>query len=86
MEPLKPQIKLSALWLFILLNIIFRDIHQMSLKSHIEMMLTGYYNGVEVTETLMLIGGFLAKVPIAMVLFSLMWKRKINRPANLFAS
>lgn len=64
--------KLSALWLFILLNIIFRDIHQFVLASHLEMLLTGYYNGMEITEELMLLGGFLVQIPIAMVLFSLL--------------
>jgi hypothetical protein len=85
MEPIKKQTKLSVLWLFILLNIIFRDIHQYALKSHLEMLLTGYYNGTEVTEALMLIGGFVVEIPIAMVLFSQLLKRKFNRPANIIA-
>ena len=71
MRRLDPHILLSALWLFILLNIIFRDIHQFVLASHIEMLLTGHYSGIEITEGLMLLGGFLVQVPIAMVLFSL---------------
>lgn len=36
-----PHTLLSALWLLILLNITFRDIHQFVLKSHLEMLLTG---------------------------------------------
>ncbi len=47
MRRLDLHILLSALWLFMLLNIIFRDIHQFVLASHIEMLLTGHYNGVE---------------------------------------
>jgi hypothetical protein len=85
MDSIKTTTKLSALWLFILLNIIFRDIHQMTMKSHLEMLLTGFYNGTEVTDALMLIGGFLVEIPIAMALFSLLLKRKFNRPANLIA-
>ena len=85
MDTLNVKTKLSALWLFILLNIIFRDIHQFTLKSHLEMLLTGYYNGTEITNTLMLIGGFLVEIPIAMVLFSLLLKRKLNRPINIIA-
>jgi hypothetical protein len=77
--------KLSALWLFILLNIIFRDIHQYVLASHLEMLLTGIYNGVEVTDELMLLGGFLVEVPIAMVLFSLLLTRKTGRPITIIA-
>ena len=85
MDAIHPKLKLLALWLFILLNVIFRDIHQFTMKSHLEMLLTGYYNGMEVTETLMLIGGIVLEIPIAMVLFSLLLKRKINRSVNLVA-
>ncbi len=80
------RIKLSALWLFILLNIIFRDIHQMALASHLEMLMTGYYNGIEITDDLMLLGGFLVQVPIAMVLFSLLLTRRIARPVTMMAA
>ena len=85
MDTLHPKLKLSALWLFTLLNVIFRDIHQFTMKSHLEMLLTGYYNGQEVTEELMLIGGMVLEIPIAMVLFSLLLKRKYNRIANMAA-
>ena len=86
MEMLDTKTKLSALWLFILLNIIFRDLHQFARKGFIEMLLTGTYNGVEVTEELMLLGGFLAEVPIAMVLFSLLLTRRIGRPVTFVAA
>ncbi|GFE63124.1 DUF6326 family protein [Litoreibacter roseus] len=86
MRRLDPHILLSALWLFILLNIIFRDIHQFVLASHIEMLLTGYYNGIKITEGLMLLGGFLVQVPIAMVLFSLLLARRIGRPVTFLAA
>lgn len=78
--------KLSALWLFTLLNIIFRDIHQFVLASHLQMLLTGYYNGIEITEELMLLGGVLVEIPIAMVLFSLVLTRRIGRPVTIIAA
>ncbi|MEM9329431.1 MAG: DUF6326 family protein [Bacteroidota bacterium] len=83
METIRTNFKLSALWLFILLNIIFRDIHQYAMKSHLEMLLTGVYNGRVVTEQLMLLGGFLVEIPIAMFLFSLLLKRPLNRVLNI---
>lgn len=86
MDTIDTKTKLSALWLFILLNIIFRDIHQFALASHIEMLLTGHFNGIEVTETLMLIGGILVEIPIAMVLFSLLLTRRISRPVTAVAA
>lgn len=85
LDPIHPKLKLSALWLFILLNVIFRDIHQFTMKSHLEMLLTGYYNGMEVTEMLMLVGGIVLEIPIAMVLFSLLLTRRVNRTANFIA-
>lgn len=86
MRQLDPHILLSTLWLFILLNIVFRDIHQFVLASHLEMLLTGYYNGMEITEELMLLGGVLVQVPIAMVLFSLLLPRRIGRPVTILAA
>jgi len=84
MRKLDPHTLLSALWLFILLNIIFRDIHQFVLKSHLEMLLTGYYNGTLITDELMLMGGFFALVPISMVLLSLLLERRWLRPVSAF--
>lgn len=86
MRKLDTQVLLSTLWLFILLNIIFRDIHQFVLASHLQMLLTGYYNGIEITEGLMLLGGLLVQVPIAMVLFSLLLNRRIGRPVTFIAA
>lgn len=86
MNPIDTRIRLSALWLFILLNIIFRDIHQFALASHLEMLLTGYYNGMEVTEPLMLLGGVLVEIPIAMVVVSLLLSRRVGRPVTMIAA
>jgi len=86
MRKIDTNTKLSALWLFILLNIIFRDLHQFANRPFLEMLLTGSYNGIEVTETLMLLGGFLAEVPVAMVLFSLLLTRRIGRPVTFIAA
>lgn len=44
MRRLDRHIPLSALWLFVLLNIIFRDTRQFVLASRIEMQLTDQYN------------------------------------------
>ena len=77
------RLKLFALWLFVILNIIFRDIHQMTLKSHLEMLLTGYFNGIKITESIMLFGAFVVNIPISMLLVSLFARHKINRLLNI---
>lgn len=82
----KPQVLLSTLWIFILLNMVFRDIHQLGKKSFIEEILTGVVNGFEITDELMLFGGFLAEIPILMVLLSRILKDKVNKWSNIFAS
>ncbi|MGB5809013.1 MAG: DUF6326 family protein [Polyangiales bacterium] len=86
MRTIDTNAKLSALWLFVLLNIIFRDLHQLGKKPFLEMLLTGTYNGIEITEELLLLGGVLAEVPIAMVLCSLLLNRRIVRPVTFVAA
>ncbi|MGB5387337.1 MAG: DUF6326 family protein [Eudoraea sp.] len=85
-KKIKPQTLLSTLWIFILLNMVFRDLHQLGNKSFLEEIMTGVVNGVEITDELMLIGGFLAEIPILMVLLSRILSNKVNKWANIIAS
>lgn len=80
------RILLSSLWIYILINIIFRDIHQMTLKSHLEMLLTGYYHGQKVTDLIILIGGIVLEIPILMIVLARVLKQRYNRPLNLWAA
>jgi threonine/homoserine/homoserine lactone efflux protein len=77
--------KLSTLWLFVLLNIIFRDIHELFRVGMLEEMMAGIVNGNQITEVLLLVGGIIIEVPIAMVLLSRLLKDNINRWANIVA-
>lgn len=81
----KPQTLLSTLWIFILLNMVFRDLHQFGNKGFLEEMMSGVVNGVEITEQLMLVGGILAEIPILMVLLSRILNNKMNKWANIIA-
>jgi hypothetical protein len=78
-------LKLFALWTFMLFNIVFRDLHQFAMKPFLEMLLTGRYDGVEITERLMLLGAVLAEVPIAMALLSVLLNPAACRGATAFA-
>ena len=80
------QALLSTLWIFILFNMIFRDLHQLGKKGFLEEIMTGVVNGIEITEELMLFGGFLAEIPILMVLLSRILHDKANKWANIIAS
>ncbi|MEL6413952.1 MAG: DUF6326 family protein [Pseudomonadota bacterium] len=86
MRPVDTHIKLSALWLFILLNIIFRDLHQLVMPGFLETIMTGQFNGMEITPELMLIGGIVVSVPISMVPLSLLLERRFARPLTLGAA
>ena len=79
-------IKLSALWLFVLLNIIFRDLHQFVMPGFLSTIMTGRFNGMEITPELMLIGGVVVSVPISMVPVSLLLERRFTRPLTFAAA
>ncbi|MEM9063450.1 MAG: DUF6326 family protein [Pseudomonadota bacterium] len=85
-DALDTRIKLSALCLFILPNIVFGDIDQFALKSHLEMLLTGTYNGIVITDELMLFGAVMVRVPIGMVPLSVLLSPTACRPATFVAA
>ncbi len=80
------KVLLSTLWLFVLLNIIFRDIHEFISPGFLEEAINGYVNGMKITENLVFIGAIVSEIPILMVLLSRVLKRKTNRWANIGAS
>jgi hypothetical protein len=51
----------------------------------IEEIMTGFVNGIEITDELMLIGGILAEIPIMMVLLSRILNDRANKWANIIA-
>lgn len=76
---------LSTLWIFVIFNIIFRDIHQFAQIGFIEEIMTGVINGIQITDELMLIGGILIEIPIIMVLLSRILNDRVNKWANIIA-
>ncbi|MFK7772483.1 MAG: DUF6326 family protein [Saprospiraceae bacterium] len=82
---INPQTLLSTLWIFVLLNIVFRDIHQFIKIGAIEEIMTGFVNGIKITDELMLLGGILAEIPIMMVLLSRILDDRANKWANIIA-
>ena len=86
MLTIETKAKLSTLWIFYLLNTIFRDIHEFVEPGFLEEVMTGTFNGTQITEHLMLLGGFMVEVPIAMVLLSRLLPYGANRWANIIAA
>ena len=76
---------LSTLWIFVLFNIIFRDIHDLFRPGFLEEMMTGIVNGNQITDEVLLMGGIIMDIPISMVLLSRILNYRLNRWANIFA-
>lgn len=68
---------LSALWVFILLSMLFRDIHELANPEFVEQMLSQ-----TVPESLLLVAGIILAMPILMVplnhLLPPVWSRRTN--------
>ena len=86
MLTIETKAKLSTLWIFYLLNTIFRDIHEFVKPGFIKQVMTGTLNGTQITEPLLLLGGFIVEIPISMVLFSRLLPYGANRWANIIAA
>ena len=77
------KILLSTLWIFVLFNIIFRDIHEFFRVGLLAEIMTGTVNSVQLTEQTMLVAGIMMEIPIAMVLLSRVLPYRVNRWANI---
>ncbi|GAB5491880.1 MAG: hypothetical protein Phog2KO_20950 [Phototrophicaceae bacterium] len=77
---------LSTLWIFVLLNVIFRDIHELFRVGLLEEMITGVVNGTEITNSLMLIAGIGLEISILMVILARVLPYRVNRWANIIIS
>jgi len=84
-EDINTKTILSSLWIFVLLNIFARDIHELGRPGMLEQIMSGVIDGVTITEELMLLGGIMIEIPILMVLLSRVLHYKINRWANIIA-
>ena len=83
--PQDPRTLLSALWVFFLMNIIFRDIHQFLSPGYMDWVMAGEMFGREITDELLLYGGFAVEVMILMVIVPHILPRRAVRIANTVA-
>lgn len=85
-DRLEKKALLSALWLFVLLNFIFRDLHEIVEAEFLADALNGIYDGREVTEAMFLLGGVIVEVPIVMMLMPWVLSLRANRWANVIVA
>ncbi len=74
------QSRLSTLWIFVLLNVLFRDVHELFRPGFLQEIMAG-----TVSEELLLLAGVLLEIPIAMVVLSRVLRYRLNRWANVIA-
>ena len=84
MNDLDKRAKLSSLWVFVFLNMIFRDLHEFGRPGFLEEVMSGVVGGVQVTEGLMLVGGIMIAVPLLIIPLTQFLPFKATRRANLF--
>lgn len=75
---IKPQTLLSTLWIVVLFSMVFRDLHEFLRKGSMEEMMD-----FNMSEETVLFYGFMAELPILMVLFSRLLPNKLNKWTNI---
>lgn len=76
-------LKLAMLWLFAILNMVFRDIHELTMAGTIEEILTGRLNGVVMSEGLLVVGAVVVELLLLGFIGSVLLKPYIARRMNL---
>jgi len=77
------KMKLSALWVALMLLYIFADIFSLFEPGHIGKMMEGQMGPFLVTQGSLLVMSILMMIPAGMVFLSLALKPKVNRWANI---
>ena len=79
------KVKLSLLWLFVMLNYIYADILSLMDAAVLNELIAGVAGDLQITPTFLFFGAILMEIPIAMIILSLILKHKVNRWANIIA-
>jgi Sec-independent protein secretion pathway component TatC len=78
------KVKLSTLWIFVMINMVFADIVGFMNPGALEKIMTGSV-GLEITQGLLLVFSILLEIPIAMIVLSRVLRYRANRLANIAA-
>jgi hypothetical protein len=77
------QMKLSALWVALMLLYIYADIFKLFMPGEIEKMISGRQGPLPTTQGSLLTASILMIIPAVMVFLSLTLRPKVNRWANI---
>lgn len=81
MHKIDPRAFVSTLWIFILFNMILRDLHEFPTAGYIENMMS-----LHLSDEVMLLFAFIVEIPILMILLSRILNTKVNAWANTIAT
>ncbi|WP_298838517.1 DUF6326 family protein [uncultured Roseobacter sp.] len=74
---------LSLLWLFAILNMVFRDIHEFTMASTLNEILSENINGNPMSETVLLFGAFAVELLLLGFLLTALLPPRASRTLNL---
>lgn len=80
------KMKLSTLWIWVLLNMLFRDMHEFARTGFLEEMLAMTSNGAQISEGLLLGAAIVLQIPIGMVFLTQLLDFRASRLANMIAA
>ncbi len=85
-EVVGTRARLSAAWVFVMLNMVFADILSFMSPGVLQQVLSGTADGIQITAGFLLVAAVVAQVPISMVLLSLLLPQRTARWANIAAA
>ena len=77
------KLKLSALWVTLMLFYIYADIVGFYTPGHIEKVVSGEIGGIQITNAFLFVMAIWMAIPSVMVFLSLMLKANVNRWVNI---
>lgn len=78
-----PKAVLSTLWIFLFLNMLLRDVHELVTADFLKEALTGTINGTVVTDGAILAGGVALEILLVMTVLARILPYKVNRMAHI---
>ena len=78
--------RLSLLWVFVLLNMVYADILSFTMGDTVRQILEGRAGSIHITAGFLLLAALMTEIPIAMVVLTLVLPQRAARWANLAAA
>jgi len=85
-KKIDPKVLFSALWIFLAVNYIYRDILSNMEPGTLQGYLAGNVGEITITPGFLLAGAIMMEIPFAMIILSRVLKGAANRWANLIAA